>query len=81
MFKVIHVVQVTYQEGESSEGVFRSRVLCLPLYTVLLAGDAAHAHYLLLAGPHAPPALRHAPLERTRLQVLVRFATCHWPAI
>ncbi|KAI8422952.1 hypothetical protein MSG28_014055 [Choristoneura fumiferana] len=45
----------------------RSRVLCLPLYTVLLAAEATRAEYLLLAGP---PHLAHVPFDKVRLQVI-----------
>ncbi|CAH0401745.1 unnamed protein product [Chilo suppressalis] len=57
-----HPREVTYQESEGRE-TFKSRVLCLPLYTVLLAADAARAHYVILDGPHALPALKHVPFD------------------
>lgn len=64
-----HPREVTYQETERSEAVFRSRVLCLPLYTVLLAGDAAAAQLLQLAGDNALPALTHLPFHDPRLHL------------
>ncbi|VVC87160.1 unnamed protein product [Leptidea sinapis] len=65
-------VQVSYQEEEEGEGgvSFRSRVLCLPLHTVLLAADATRAAYTLLAAGPAPAALSHLPFTSTRLQVI-----------
>ncbi|CAB3258604.1 unnamed protein product [Arctia plantaginis] len=67
-----HPREVTYQETESAESVFRSRVLCLPLLTVLLAADAARARYVLLGGGNALPALTHLPFDdpRVHLQVI-----------
>ncbi|KAG6456817.1 hypothetical protein O3G_MSEX009952 [Manduca sexta] len=55
-----HPREVMYQEGDAA-GPFRSRVLCLPLYTVLLAAAATRARLLLLGGPAALPALTHLP--------------------
>ncbi|XP_045455239.1 protein Star, partial [Melitaea cinxia] len=66
-----HPRVVSYEEAEHGGGVFRSRVLCLPLLTVLLAADAARAHYTALAGPAAPPALLALPFRRLRLRVRV----------
>ncbi|CAH0597582.1 unnamed protein product [Chrysodeixis includens] len=67
-----HPREVTYQETESQESVFRSRVLCLPLLTVLLAADAPAAQYVLLGGANALPALTHLPYDdpRVHLQVI-----------
>ncbi|XP_014365180.2 protein Star isoform X2 [Papilio machaon] len=72
-----HPREVTYQESESSGSAFRSRVLCLPLYTVLLAAEAARAQLLLLAGDAALPALTHLPyhLPDLQLQVIEVFST------
>lgn len=64
--------QVTYQETESQESVFSSRVLCLPLLTVLLAADAPRAQYVLLGGNNALPALTHLPFDDDRLHLQVR---------
>ncbi|CAK1540894.1 unnamed protein product [Leptosia nina] len=67
-----HPREVSYQEPESSGVTFSSRVLCLPLYTVLLAADATQAHYVLLGGDAAPAALAHLPFHESavRLQVI-----------
>lgn len=66
-----HPREVTYQETESQESVFRSRVLCLPLLTVLLAADAERAQLVQLAGPAALPALQHLPFDdRIHLQMI-----------
>ncbi|XP_050674918.1 protein Star [Leptidea sinapis] len=67
-----HPREVSYQEEEEGEGgvSFRSRVLCLPLHTVLLAADATRAAYTLLAAGPAPAALSHLPFTSTRLQVI-----------
>ncbi|XP_059045507.1 protein Star [Achroia grisella] len=67
-----HPREVTYHESESPEAAFSSRVLCLPLYTMLLAADATHAVYVVLDGPTVPPALRHVPFgtPNLRLQVI-----------
>ncbi|XP_021190065.3 protein Star isoform X1 [Helicoverpa armigera] len=64
-----HPREVTYQETESQESVFSSRVLCLPLLTVLLAGDAARAQLLLLGGASALPALTHLPFDDERVHL------------
>ncbi|XP_072933212.1 protein Star [Epargyreus clarus] len=64
-----HPREVTYQEAEGA-ALFSSRVLCLPLYTVLLAGRATQAHYAALAGAAVPAALAHLPYHRVRLQVI-----------
>lgn len=81
-----HPREVTYQEDErpgsggagvsggsggSGESVFRSRVLCLPLYTVLLAADAARAQYVLLGGANALSALNHLPFGDPALHLQV----------
>ncbi|CAH2096712.1 unnamed protein product [Euphydryas editha] len=65
-----HPRVVSYEETEPGGGVFRTRVLCLPLLTVLLAADAPRAHYTALAGPAAPPALQALPFHRLRLRVI-----------
>ncbi|CAH4035368.1 protein Star isoform X1 [Pieris brassicae] len=67
-----HPREVSYQEPESSGVSFSSRVLCLPLYTVLLAADAVTADYALIAGDSAPAALTHLPFNEpsVRLQVI-----------
>ncbi|KAJ8709896.1 hypothetical protein PYW08_009900 [Mythimna loreyi] len=64
-----HPREVTYQESESQESVFSSRVLCLPLLTVLLAADAPRAQFVLLGGDNALPALTHLPFDDQRLQL------------
>ncbi|KAL0811596.1 hypothetical protein ABMA28_009970 [Loxostege sticticalis] len=68
----LHPREVTYHESDSHESMFSSRVLCLPLYTVLLAAEATRAQYVLLAGETVLPALRHVPFEegKVRLQVI-----------
>ncbi|CAH2058980.1 unnamed protein product, partial [Iphiclides podalirius] len=58
-----HPREVTYQEAETRGSAFSSRVLCLPLYTVLLAAEATRANLLLLGGDSALPALQHLPFE------------------
>ncbi|XP_068625599.1 protein Star [Battus philenor] len=72
-----HPREVTYQEAESGGGAFSSRLLCLPLYTVLLAAEAARAPLLLLGGDAALPALRHLPFDDglLHLQVIEVFST------
>ncbi|XP_049880796.1 protein Star isoform X2 [Pectinophora gossypiella] len=65
-----HPREVTYQESDSHSSAFSSRVLCLPLYTVLLAADATEADYVLLGGDSVLPALRHVPFQQVHLQVL-----------
>ncbi|XP_045490312.1 protein Star [Pieris rapae] len=67
-----HPREVSYQEPDSSGVSFSSRVLCLPLYTVLLAADTATADYVLIAGDSAPAALTHLPFNEpsVRLQVI-----------
>ncbi|KAL4706957.1 hypothetical protein ACJJTC_005226 [Scirpophaga incertulas] len=50
-----------------AEATFRSRVLCLPLYTVLLAAEATAAQYLLL--PDGRP-LTLLPYDKVALQVI-----------
>ncbi|XP_026494552.2 protein Star [Vanessa tameamea] len=65
-----HPRVVSYEEAEAGGGVFRSRVLCLPLLTVLLAADAPRAHYTALAGPAAPAALEALPFAGLRLRVI-----------
>ncbi|XP_075986629.1 EGF receptor activation regulator Star isoform X2 [Anticarsia gemmatalis] len=66
-----HPREVTYQETESQESVFSSRVLCLPLLTVLLAADAPRAHYVLLGGNNVLPALTHLPFEDTAVHLQI----------
>ncbi|XP_045780516.1 protein Star isoform X1 [Maniola jurtina] len=65
-----HPREVSYEEAEGGGGVFRSRVLCLPLLTVLLAADAPRADYTALAGAAAPKALAALPYDRLRLKVI-----------
>ncbi|CAK1594769.1 unnamed protein product [Parnassius mnemosyne] len=72
-----HPREVTYQEAETRGSAFSSRVLCLPLYTVLLAAEATRAQLLLLGGDAALPALQHLPFEDglVYLQVIEVFTT------
>lgn len=63
------IFQVSYSETGEAESVFRSRVLCLPLYTLLLAADATDANYVQVGGEAALPALTHVPYESVHLQV------------
>ncbi|KAJ0170674.1 hypothetical protein K1T71_013446 [Dendrolimus kikuchii] len=67
-----HPREVTYQEPDSQDNLFSSRVLCLPLYTVLLAAEATKTDYVLLGGNNVLPALKHIPFEdgSVRLQVI-----------
>lgn len=67
-----HPREVTYQEPESQESLFSSRVLCLPLYTVLLAADLTRADYVLLGGSNVLSALKHVPFDdgSVHLQVI-----------
>ncbi|CAH0721332.1 unnamed protein product, partial [Brenthis ino] len=64
-----HPRVVSYEEAEGGV-VFRSRVLCLPLLTVLLAADAAPPALLALAGPAAAPALRTLPYRDLPIKVI-----------
>ncbi|KAJ8715816.1 hypothetical protein PYW07_010298 [Mythimna separata] len=64
-----HPREVTYQETESQESVFSSRVLCLPLFTVLLAADATRADYVVIGGNNALSALTHLPFQDERLHL------------
>lgn len=66
-----HPREVTYQDTESLESLFSSRVLCLPLLTVLLAVEAPRATYVLLGGHNALPALTHVPFEDPRIHLQV----------
>ncbi|XP_028157593.1 protein Star-like [Ostrinia furnacalis] len=67
----VHPREVTYQSPDSHSAMFSSRVLCLPLYTVLLAAEATHAQYALLGGDKVLPALKHVPFgDKVRLQVI-----------
>ncbi|XP_026316622.1 protein Star [Hyposmocoma kahamanoa] len=68
-----HPREVTYHESDSRESAFSSRVLCLPLFTVLLAADATRAHYVLLGGDNVVPALQHVPFQKVHLQVIEYF--------
>ncbi|CAG9569095.1 unnamed protein product [Danaus chrysippus] len=65
-----HPREVSYAELDTDGSVFRSRVLCLPLLTVLLAAEATRADYTSLDGPAAPGALEALPFERLRLRVV-----------
>ncbi|XP_048001662.1 protein Star isoform X1 [Leguminivora glycinivorella] len=62
-----HPIQVPFNESDEHDTFFRSRVLCLPLYTVLLAAEATRAHYVLLGGP---PHLHHVPFHKVQLKVI-----------
>ncbi|NP_001037177.1 protein star [Bombyx mori] len=57
-----HPREISYEE----EG-FWTRVLCLPLYTVLAAAELSACRYVVL---DAPPALRVLPFRSLQLQVL-----------
>ncbi|CAG9134808.1 unnamed protein product [Plutella xylostella] len=70
-----HPREVAYHEPSSPGGSFWSRVLCLPLYTVLAAADALRADYLALGGAAAPPALRALPPTGTRVKVIEYLST------
>ncbi|KAG7297597.1 hypothetical protein JYU34_019652 [Plutella xylostella] len=70
-----HPREVAYHEPSSPGGSFWSRVLCLPLYTVLAAADALRADYLALGGAAAPPALRALPAQGTRVKVIEYLST------
>ncbi|XP_039760837.1 protein Star isoform X2 [Pararge aegeria] len=65
-----HPREVSYEEAEGGGGTFRSRVLCLPLLTVLLAADVPRADYTALAGAAVPKALAALPYDRLRLKVI-----------
>ena len=61
--------QVSYEEPEDGGTVFRSRVLCLPLLTVLVVADAKQADYVAIEGSAAPDALNVLPYGEVRLKV------------
>ncbi|KAM3957282.1 LOW QUALITY PROTEIN: EGF receptor activation regulator Star [Aphomia sociella] len=71
-----HPREVTYQEAEdeaiAAGTAFKSRVLCLPLYSMVLAARATQAQYVLLGGRSVPSALTHVPFGAPglRLQVI-----------
>ncbi|XP_053619902.1 protein Star isoform X2 [Plodia interpunctella] len=65
-----HPREVTFPEPESQSAAFSSRVLCLPLVTILLAADALDADYVVLAGD-VLPALAHVPFGDGRLRLKV----------
>ncbi|XP_045506554.1 protein Star isoform X1 [Colias croceus] len=64
-----HPREVSYQEPEGGGSLFSSRVLCLPLHTLLLAAGVTRPHYALLAGRSVPAALRRLPAS-AKLQVI-----------
>ncbi|KAJ2941636.1 hypothetical protein O0L34_g14692 [Tuta absoluta] len=68
-----HPREVTYHEADAHSTAFSSRVLCLPLYTVLLAAEATRADYVIIGGEHVLPALSHVPFNNIAVQV--RFSS------
>ncbi|KAI5641076.1 hypothetical protein NE865_06732 [Phthorimaea operculella] len=70
-----HPREVTYHEADAHSTAFSSRVLCLPLYTVLLAAEATQAEYVIIGGDHVLSALSHVPFENIAVQVLEVRAT------
>ena len=70
--------QVSYEEPEDGGTVFRSRVLCLPLLTVLVVADAKQADYVAIEGSAAPDALNVLPYGEVRLKVSFERHTDGW---
>ncbi|XP_041985299.1 protein Star [Aricia agestis] len=65
-----HPREVSYQEDAGAGSTFSSRVLCLPLHTILLVADAVASDYVILAGDTVPRALTHLPYSDVRLRVI-----------
>lgn len=65
-----HPREVSYHDSSSLSSGFSSRVLCLPLYTILLSADLSVCDWVLLSGHSALPALKHTPFEYTTLRLI-----------